>query len=92
MPKKYPVLTLSEILEIVKNLGLVLNNTVGSHGQWVGTVNGKTVRVTVDNAINEFGIFLIKSMISQANVSRKQFYSLSKSACKKINLKHKKSL
>lgn len=93
MPKQYPLLKLSEIKEIVKRLNLVEDTSGGgSHSQWLGFVNGKKVRVTVDNAIDDFDPYLIQSMHEQANISRKEFYSLSKSACRKLNLKHKKSL
>jgi predicted RNA binding protein YcfA (HicA-like mRNA interferase family) len=91
LPKSYPILTLSEILEIVKGLKLEKVNQVGSHQQWQGIVKEKTVKVTVDVGIVEFDIYLLKSMISQANVSKKEFYSLSKSGCRKLNLKYKKT-
>ena len=89
MPKKYPVLKLAEVLEILNANGFVLNNTVGSHKQFIATIKNIKRRVTVDGSNDEFDDFLLRSMISQSGLSRDEFYCSCKSAAKKINKRHK---
>ena len=84
MPRKHPPLKLAEVREIMKFHQFDLDNTVGSHAQYVAVIGGEKRRVTVDTGKDEFDDFLIKSMIRQSGLSREVFYGGSKSAAKKI--------
>ena len=86
MPKRYPQLTLAEVRSILKFNGFEVNNTVGSHQQWVGMIGGERRRVTVDISEAPFDDFLIKSMIRQSGVSRDDFYASTKATAKKVGL------
>jgi len=74
MPRKYPPLKLREILAILRGLGFVEKSSVGSHHKYTRVVKGRQREVTVDHAIDDFGAFLIKSMINQSGFSREDFY------------------
>ena len=87
MPKKYPVLTLAEVIEIMNFNNFTLNNTVGSHRQYVATIGNVSRRVTVDTSIDDFDDYLLKSMMRQSGLSREEFYCSSKSAAKKISMR-----
>jgi predicted RNA binding protein YcfA (HicA-like mRNA interferase family) len=78
MSRYYP-LTCKEVKKILKNLGFTKRKPKGtSHEQWVKTVrkNKKDhlYKVTVDCPKAPFSQDLIKSMASQAGVSKKDFY------------------
>lgn len=92
MPKQYPALTTKEIIQILEANGFILNNTVGSHSQYIGIINGKHCRVTVDLHYSDYGIDLIKSMIWQSGLSRDEFYCSTKHTAKKINKTIRKDL
>lgn len=87
MPKKYPPLTFSEVLDILKSNGFILRNVQGSHHHYTAIIEGKKRIVTVDKSESPFDAFLIKSMIAQSGMSREKFYGSTKGTAKKINLK-----
>jgi predicted RNA binding protein YcfA (HicA-like mRNA interferase family) len=63
-------------------MGFTRTGTRGSHAQFE---DAQSHKVTVDMHLPEFSPFLIKSMISQAGLTRPQFYGATKSTAKKIN-------
>ncbi len=87
MPRKYPLLTLREIIAILQARGFVQEHTRGSHAYYVSTIRGKRHRVTVDMAYREFSIDRIKDMIDQSGLTRVEFYGSTKRTAKKINLR-----
>jgi predicted RNA binding protein YcfA (HicA-like mRNA interferase family) len=87
LPKKYPPLTFSEVLDILKSNGFVLRNIEGNHHQYTGIIQGQKRIVTVDKSELPFDAFLIKSMILQSGLSRVQFYCSTKGTEKKISFK-----
>lgn len=87
--RKYPPLTPSEIIEILKMLGFKFDRKEGSHAHYERAADGKRQRsiVTVDMAEKEFDDTLLKSMISQSNFSRDQFYGATKWSARKAGVK-----
>lgn len=90
MPKKYPPLTPSEVIDILKVWNFVLKIQVGSHAQYEGIIREIKRKVTVDMGEKDFDKDLIKSMIRQSGLSRDEFYCSTKSTAKKINKRVKK--
>lgn len=84
MPRGWPPLELRHVLEILTNLGFKYHNSKGGHDFYVGDHNGKKCKVTVDPKEAPFDEFLLKSMCSQANSNRKEFYGACEAAKKKI--------
>lgn len=70
-------------------LGFKRKNKVGSHVQYECPASGKRPRrvVTVDEAIDQFDDFLLKSMIEQSNFPREQFYGATKKTARKAQVK-----
>jgi predicted RNA binding protein YcfA (HicA-like mRNA interferase family) len=69
-------LTCKEVKLILKNLGFQPRPQRGtSHEQWVRIVNGVLHKVTVDCPKSPFSQDLIRSMASQAGVSKNEFYA-----------------
>jgi predicted RNA binding protein YcfA (HicA-like mRNA interferase family) len=83
-----PPLTFFEVREIVVALGFTWKRKVGSHSQYEKPANGNRKRavVTIDEAIDQFDDFLIKSMIGQSGYSREQFYGATRKTAKKAGL------
>jgi predicted RNA binding protein YcfA (HicA-like mRNA interferase family) len=79
MSSKHPPLEYRDVIRGLKNLGFEKRSskkTSGtSHEQWIKDVEGKRFKVTVDKPKAPFGQDLIKSMASQAGVSKKAFYA-----------------
>jgi predicted RNA binding protein YcfA (HicA-like mRNA interferase family) len=79
MGGQYPPLDREQIENILKKLEFSLkrqNST--SHAQWEGFVKKKRRIVTVDflkSKKEKFGPFLLKKMIEQSGLSKKEFYS-----------------
>lgn len=84
MPRGWPPLDKRDIEAILTALGLAYSHSAGGHDFWKGTRKGKGVRVTVSSHIHEFGPDLIKSMCTQAESDRSEFYGATKSTRKKI--------
>jgi len=84
--RKYPPLTPSEVVAIVKALGFVFDRQCGSHAHYECEASGSTPRhvVTVDMTVDNFDEYLIKSMIRQSGVTRDQFYGATKGTRRKI--------
>jgi predicted RNA binding protein YcfA (HicA-like mRNA interferase family) len=68
MPRKYP-LKLREVLAILHSLGFEEKGSVGSHYKYTRIVKGIQREVTVDQSIDDFDAFLLKSMINQSGFS-----------------------
>jgi predicted RNA binding protein YcfA (HicA-like mRNA interferase family) len=85
MPRGWPPLELRQVLEILKNLGLSYTDSKGGHDFYEGTRLGQKCKVTVDPKCAPFCVDLLKSMCSQANSNRKEFYGACKSAKAKIS-------
>jgi predicted RNA binding protein YcfA (HicA-like mRNA interferase family) len=80
MSSKHPPLTCREVKRGLKKLGFEPRKQKGtSHEQWVKVQNGKIFKVTVDCPKEPFTGDLIKSMASQAGISKDDFYK----ACSK---------
>jgi len=72
----FPPLSCKQVKQILSSLGFSPRPQKGtSHEQWVKTENGKFFKVTVDCPKAPFSQDLIKSMSTQAGVSKKEFYS-----------------
>lgn len=90
MPRKYPPLTLSEVLRILRRNGFEQVRATGSHFRYRAWIKGKIRQVTVDHAIDEFDIDLIKYMIAQSGLTREEFYGSTKSAARKAGVRFRK--
>lgn len=83
MPRRYPPLSPAQVRRILRACDFVYDRTTGSHEQWV--LEGKSRHiVTVDAAVQEFGVRLMKSMINQSGLTRAEFYGATKQTAKKI--------
>jgi predicted RNA binding protein YcfA (HicA-like mRNA interferase family) len=91
MPKKYPPLEARDVIAVLRELGFQYSHSEGGHDFYKGTHSGKNWKVTVDPKASPFGDFLLKSMISQAGVSRDQFYGATKNTASKAGLKFSKT-
>jgi predicted RNA binding protein YcfA (HicA-like mRNA interferase family) len=91
--RRYPPLTPSEVVAILRALGFSLKRQDGSHAQYERGADGLRERalVTVDMAVTEFWEELMRSMIRQSRFSREEFYGATKQTAKKIQLKKKSS-
>lgn len=85
MPKKYPPLTSSQVVAILKALNFEYSHSSGGHDFYKATHSGKAHTVTVDEKCSPFDDFLLKSMISQSGYDRKAFYGATKNTAKKIS-------
>ena len=76
MSSKHPPLTAKDVKRGLKRLGFEPRKQKSgtSHEQWVKIVNGRIYKVTVDSPKEPFSPDLIKSMASQAGVSKDKFY------------------
>ena len=75
MSSSYPPLTCKKVKRGLKSLGFRPTQIKGtSHEHWKKIKNGILYKVTVDCPKSPFSQDLIKSMASQAGVSKKEFY------------------
>lgn len=75
MSSRYPPLTCKKVKRGLKSLGFRPTQIKGtSHEHWKKIKNGILYKVTVDCPKSPFSQDLIKSMASQAGVSKKIFY------------------
>jgi len=76
MSAHHPPLDCKDVKEILRNLRFEHRQGKGrgSHEDWVKVVNGRLYKVTVDCPKAPFSQDLIKSMASQAGLSKKDFY------------------
>lgn len=76
MSGKHPPLTCKQVKQILSSLGFIPRPQKGtSHEQWVKDAGGTRFKVTVDCPKAPFSPDLIKSMATQAGVSKKEFYA-----------------
>jgi len=85
--RKYPPLKPREIINILIARGFSLLRTRGDHQYFGRTVKGKKKMTHVDMGAGEYGSRLIKQVIKQSGMDRKQFYASTKTCAKKINVK-----
>ena len=79
MSGKYPPLTCRDIKKALKALGFKQRPSAAtSHEQWVKFEGGRIYKVTVDCPKEPFGHDLIKSMATQAGVSKNELYLAAK--------------
>jgi hypothetical protein len=80
MSGQHPPIDCADFKAILAALGLQKRKrkkqTSGSHEDWVGMVNGKWRKVTVDCPKAPFTDFLLDSMARQAGVTRKKIYEI----------------
>jgi predicted RNA binding protein YcfA (HicA-like mRNA interferase family) len=75
MSSKHPPLTCKEVKRGLKKLGFNPTPVKGtSHEHWKKVVGDKLYKVTVDCPKEPFSQDLIKSMASQAGVTKNEFY------------------
>jgi predicted RNA binding protein YcfA (HicA-like mRNA interferase family) len=84
--RRYPSLTPSEVIAILRELNFYPKRQDGSHAQWERLAEGSRTRalVTVDVAESDFSEPLMKSMIRQSGFTREEFYGATKKTAKKI--------
>ena len=78
MGKRYPPLDRRQVEGILKHLGFYPKRQKGtSHAQWEGYIKGQRRIVTVDHLkskTEKYGHRLIKKMIEQSGLSKREFY------------------
>jgi predicted RNA binding protein YcfA (HicA-like mRNA interferase family) len=75
MSSQHPPLTYKDVIRGLKKLGFIQRpKTATTHEQCVKTKDGRFYKVTVDFSKSPYSHDLIKSMASQAGVSKKDFY------------------
>ncbi len=74
MSRVYKPLTCKDVKKILKNLGFLYRNQVGSHENWVRYTPPPFCKVTVDCPKAPFSQMLTSAMARQAGVSRAEFY------------------
>jgi len=84
MPKKYPPLSRREVLAILRALGFEHDRTEGSHANYVATIKERHRVVTVATNKKDFPGPHVKTFIKQSGVSRKTFYTATRSTAKKM--------
>ncbi len=84
--RRYPPLSPTEVISILRALGFELKRQTGSHQHYEGLAEDAMTRkiVTVDSSIDEFWEELMKSMIRQSGWSREKFYKATRKTGKKI--------
>ena len=79
MGKKYFSLDRGQVETILKNAGFLFKrHSKTSHAQWEGYVKGQRRIVTVDHLKSKkekYGHTLLRKMIEQSGLSKKEFYS-----------------
>ena len=89
MPKKYPPLTPSEVVDILRANGFRKDRR-GNHDVYVGEIRGLMRSVPVKMNVTAFDNFLIQSMIRQSGLTREEFYGSTRQTGLKIGLKPSK--
>jgi predicted RNA binding protein YcfA (HicA-like mRNA interferase family) len=86
--RKYPPLTQSEVVAILKSLGFTMVREESSHAQYEAQASDLYPRsiVTVDTKYRDFDDERIKNMIQQSNRSRDLFYGATKGTARKAGL------
>ena len=78
MGKGYPPLDRRQVESMLKSIGFNFKWQKGSHAQWEGYVKKQRRIVTVDHLkskTEKYGHRLIRKMIEQSGLSKKDFYS-----------------
>jgi predicted RNA binding protein YcfA (HicA-like mRNA interferase family) len=83
MPDKYPPLTYSDTVAILKALGFSYKNQEGSHEHWIRQTPGRKFKVTLQKN-QTYGARDIRSHISQSGVTREEYYGACDRTAKKI--------
>ena len=86
--RKYPPLTPSEVIAILRNLGFTKAREEGSHAHFEAKASNPYPRsiVTVDMGYREFDESRIKTMIRQSNRTREVFYGATKGTARKASV------
>lgn len=86
--RRYPPLTPSEVVAILRILQFNKDRQDGSHAQWECPATEQYPRsvVTVDMAYREFDDDIMRSIIRQSNRSREVFYGATKRSAKKASV------
>jgi predicted RNA binding protein YcfA (HicA-like mRNA interferase family) len=90
--RKYPPLTLSEVIAILKGMGFTKAREEGSHAHYEALASDPYPRsiVTVDTGYREFDESRIKTMIRQSNRTREKFYGATKGTARKASVQFAK--
>lgn len=76
MSEKHPPLTCSRVKQILTTLGFTpRTRKENSYEQWVRTESGYRFKVALDCPKSVFSREMIASIVNQAGVSEKEFYS-----------------
>lgn len=86
--RKYPPLTPSEVVDILRALGFTKRGQEGSHAQYFKAKDSARPAslVTVDMHYDQFDNDLMKSMIGQSNYRREEFYGATKATARKAGV------
>ena len=87
--KKYPPLSVSEIVSILQRAGFSYKRSRGDHDYYEIQPTAQDPQrrlVTVDSGARQFDDFLLKSMIDQSGLSREAFYGATKKTAAKIGV------
>lgn len=78
MGGQYPPLDRSQVETVLKKLGFKIKHHTGGHAQWEGNTKKQRRIVTVDHLKSKkekYGRKLLKRMIDQSGLTKKEFYS-----------------
>jgi len=78
MGGQYPPLDRAQVEKILAAIGFSIKRRASSHAQWEGYTNGQRRIVTVGHMKSrkeQYGRDLMKKMIRQSGLSKKDFYS-----------------
>lgn len=85
--RKYPPLEPREIIQILEARGFVFIKQQGDHRFYSRKVRGQPMIPQVDMGADVYDVYLVKKVIAQSGLTRKQFYGSTKGTAKKINAK-----
>jgi len=91
MPKKYPLLTIKEFEEILFTFPVKEKNIKGGHVHLTIICQDNIERtITYQTHEDPVPLYVVQNTIKQLKVSDKDFYSRSKKAARKKNVRFKK--
>ena len=85
--RKYPPLEPREIEQLINARGFAFHHAKGDHKYYIRMVSGTKTMTQIDWGVEVYDTYLIKKVISQTTLTRKQLYASTKKTAKKINVK-----
>ncbi len=86
MARGLPPLKYREVIDILRARGFTREHARPSHEYWGGEVGGRHRTVTVDTSFTEYAGDLLRFMIHQSGLSKKEFYGSTDQTARKIGL------